>query len=78
VLVQKVLPYTRKLSGDALAEPVRRAISLTYESGGEVQEAGVLIARVLTSVWFRKAVPMICSSLPCQTAAAGGVLSGPG
>jgi len=44
VLVQKVLPYTRKLSGDALAEPVRRAISLTYESG-EVQEAGVLIAR---------------------------------
>ncbi|MCR8914123.1 ADP-ribosylglycohydrolase family protein [Marinobacter panjinensis] len=46
VLVQKVLPYTRRLSGDQLAEPVRRAIDLTYHET-EVQEAGVHIAETI-------------------------------
>lgn len=46
VLVQKVLPYTRRLSGDQLAEPVRKAISLTYTES-EVQEAGVLLAETI-------------------------------
>ncbi|WP_166257643.1 ADP-ribosylglycohydrolase family protein [Marinobacter salicampi] len=46
VLVQKVLPYTRRLSGDQLAEPVRKAISLTYTEY-EVQEAGVLLAETI-------------------------------
>jgi len=43
ILVQKVLPYTRRLSGNQLAAPVRRAIDLTYHET-EVQEAGVHIA----------------------------------
>jgi len=46
VLVQKVLPYTRRLTGDQLAEPVRRAIDLTYHEIG-VQEAGVHIAETI-------------------------------
>jgi hypothetical protein len=46
VLVQKVLPYTRRLSGDHLAAPVRRAIDLTYHETG-VQEAGVHIAETI-------------------------------
>lgn len=46
ILVQKVLPYTRRLSGDQLAEPVRRAIDLTYHET-EVQEAGVYLAETI-------------------------------
>lgn len=44
VLVQKVLPYTRRLSGEQLADPVRKAISLTYQER-ELQEAGVHLAQ---------------------------------
>lgn len=43
ILVQKVLPYTRRLSGDQLADPVCRAVSLTYQET-EIQQAGVHIA----------------------------------
>lgn len=46
ILVQKVLPYTRRLSDDQLAEPVRRAIHLTYHES-EVQEAGVYLAETI-------------------------------
>ncbi|MEQ9547064.1 MAG: ADP-ribosylglycohydrolase family protein [Marinobacter sp.] len=46
ILVQKVLPYTRRLSGDQLAAPVRKAISLTYQQP-EVQEAGVHLAETI-------------------------------
>jgi ADP-ribosylglycohydrolase len=46
LLVQKVLPYTRHLSGDQLAEPVRRAIGLTYQET-EIQEAGVHLAETI-------------------------------
>ncbi|WP_372986508.1 ADP-ribosylglycohydrolase family protein [Marinobacter sp.] len=46
ILVQKVLPYTRRLSGEQLAEPVRRAIDLTYHES-EVQEAGVYLAETI-------------------------------
>ncbi|PHQ24831.1 hypothetical protein CLH62_10710 [Marinobacter guineae] len=46
ILVQKVLPYTRSLSGDQLAKPVRRAIDLTYHET-EVQEAGVHLAETI-------------------------------
>lgn len=46
ILVQKVLPYTRYLSGDQLAEPVRKAINLTY-SETEIQEAGVHLAETI-------------------------------
>ncbi|MDX1587771.1 MAG: ADP-ribosylglycohydrolase family protein [Oleiphilaceae bacterium] len=46
VLVQKVLPYTRRLSGSQLAEPVRRAISLTYPEA-EIQDAGIHLAETL-------------------------------
>jgi hypothetical protein len=46
VLVQKVMPYTRRLSGDQLADPVRRAIDLTYHET-DIQEAGVHIARTI-------------------------------
>ena len=46
ILVQKVMPYTRRLSGDQLAQPVREAISLTYEAS-EVQEAGVHLAETI-------------------------------
>ncbi|MEP1215562.1 MAG: ADP-ribosylglycohydrolase family protein [Marinobacter sp.] len=46
ILVQKVLPYTRRLSGDQLAEPVRRAINLTYQES-EIQEAGVYLAETI-------------------------------
>lgn len=46
VLVQKVLPYTRRLSGDSLREPIRKAISLTYRDP-EVQEAGIFIAETI-------------------------------
>ncbi|MCK2149046.1 MULTISPECIES: ADP-ribosylglycohydrolase family protein [Marinobacter] len=46
ILVQKVLPYTRRLSGDQLAKPVREAISLTYQEP-EIQEAGVLLAEAI-------------------------------
>lgn len=46
VLVQKVLPYTRRLSGDQLDGPVRKAISLTYPED-QIQDAGVLVARTI-------------------------------
>ncbi|WP_372994713.1 ADP-ribosylglycohydrolase family protein [Marinobacter sp.] len=46
VLVQKVMPYTRRLSGDQLAQPVREAISLTYKEA-EVQDAGVHLAETI-------------------------------
>lgn len=46
VLVQKVMPYTRRLSGDQLAQPVREAISLTYKES-EVQDAGVHLAETI-------------------------------
>ncbi|MDX1799933.1 MAG: ADP-ribosylglycohydrolase family protein, partial [Marinobacter sp.] len=46
VLVQKVLPYTRYLSGDDLASPVRQAINLTYQETA-IQEAGVHIANTI-------------------------------
>lgn len=46
VLVQKVLPYTRRLSGEQLAEPVRRAINLTYKEAA-VQQAGVHLAETI-------------------------------
>lgn len=46
ILVQKVLPYTRRLSGEQLADPVRRAIDLTYHEA-EIQEAGVHIAETI-------------------------------
>ncbi|WP_297797497.1 ADP-ribosylglycohydrolase family protein [uncultured Marinobacter sp.] len=46
ILVQKVLPYTRRLSGDQLAAPVRKAISLTYQEP-EIQEAGVHLAETI-------------------------------
>ncbi|RBP32416.1 ADP-ribosylglycohydrolase [Marinobacter pelagius] len=46
ILVQKVLPYTRRLSGNELAEPVRRAIDLTYHET-EIQEAGVYLAETI-------------------------------
>lgn len=46
ILVQKVLPYTRRLSGDQLAAPVREAINLTYQDTA-IQEAGVLLAQTI-------------------------------
>lgn len=46
ILVQKVMPYTRRLSGDRLARPVREAINLTYQDR-EIQEAGVLLAQTI-------------------------------
>lgn len=46
ILVQKVMPYTRRLSGDQLAAPVREAINLTYQEP-EIQDAGVLLAETI-------------------------------
>ena len=46
VLVQKVLPYTRYLTGDQLDEPVRAAINLTYQET-DIQRAGVHLARTI-------------------------------
>lgn len=46
VLVQKVLPYTRRLSGDQLREPVRKAIAMTYKNS-DIQEAGVALAETI-------------------------------
>lgn len=46
ILVQKVMPYTRRLSGNQLAKPVREAISLTYQET-EIQDAGVLLAETI-------------------------------
>lgn len=46
ILVQKILPYTRRLSGKQLAAPVREAISLTYQEP-EIQKAGVLLAETI-------------------------------
>lgn len=46
ILVQKVLPYTRRLSGGQLAQPVRKAINLTYQDPG-IQEAGVHLAETI-------------------------------
>ncbi|TNE98192.1 MAG: ADP-ribosylglycohydrolase family protein [Gammaproteobacteria bacterium] len=46
ILVQKVLPYTRYLSGDALDAPIRRAISATYPES-DVQDAGIHLARTI-------------------------------
>lgn len=46
VLVQKVLPYTRRLTGDQLAAPVRKAINLTYQDA-RIQDAGVFLAETI-------------------------------
>ena len=46
ILVQKVLPYTRRLSGNSLADPVRSAVSLTYNDP-EIQEAGIHLAETI-------------------------------
>lgn len=46
ILVQKVMPYTHRLSGSALAQPVREAISLTYKEKA-IQEAGVHLAETI-------------------------------
>jgi ADP-ribosylglycohydrolase len=46
ILVQKVIPYTRYLTGEQLAAPVKRAIDLTYKDS-ETQEAGVHIAETI-------------------------------
>ncbi|WP_166264711.1 ADP-ribosylglycohydrolase family protein [Marinobacter caseinilyticus] len=46
VLVQKVLPYTRHLTGDQLADPVRKAISLTYKEP-DIQAAGIHLAETI-------------------------------
>lgn len=46
VLVQKVLPYTRRLSGEQLREPVRKAIAMTYKES-EIQDAGVALAETI-------------------------------
>ncbi|MDI9243681.1 ADP-ribosylglycohydrolase family protein [Marinobacter sp. CHS3-4] len=46
VLVQKVLPYTRHLSGADLAGPVREAVNLTYKEP-EIQQAGVHLAETI-------------------------------
>lgn len=46
VLVQKVMPYTRHLTGDQLAQPVRDAVSLTYQDK-DIQEAGVHLAKTI-------------------------------
>jgi len=53
ILVQKVLPYTRHLSGDQLAAPVRGAIDLTYHET-EIQEAGVHIAETIDKHLYRE------------------------
>ncbi|MBW0145908.1 ADP-ribosylglycohydrolase family protein [Marinobacter arenosus] len=46
ILVQKVLPYTRRLTGDQLAAPVRKAINLTYQDA-RIQDAGVFLAETI-------------------------------
>lgn len=46
ILVQKVLPYTRHLTGDQLAEPVRKAVGLTYKDPA-IQDAGVHLAETI-------------------------------
>lgn len=46
VLVQKVLPYTRHLTGAELAGPVREAVNLTYKEP-EIQQAGVHLAETI-------------------------------
>nr|BBJ02343.1 hypothetical protein YBY_01910 [Marinobacter nauticus] len=46
ILVQKVLPYATRLTGDQLAAPVRKAIALTYQES-EAQEAGVHLAETI-------------------------------
>ncbi|WP_148861237.1 ADP-ribosylglycohydrolase family protein [Marinobacter fonticola] len=46
VLVQKVMPYARRLSGDELATPVREAINLTYQDP-RIQDAGVVLAETI-------------------------------
>jgi len=46
ILVQKVIPYTRYLTGEQQAAPVKRAIDLTYKDS-ETQEAGVHIAETI-------------------------------
>lgn len=48
ILVQKVLPYTRRLSGDQLRGPIRKAIALTYDDD-KVQEAGIFLAETIDS-----------------------------
>ncbi|MBL3823725.1 MULTISPECIES: ADP-ribosylglycohydrolase family protein [Marinobacter] len=53
VLVQKVMPYTRRLSGDQLAQPVREAINLTYKEA-KVQEAGVNLAETIDRYLVRE------------------------
>lgn len=53
ILVQKVMPYTRRLSGDQLAQPVREAINLTYRET-EVQEAGVHLAETIDHQMVRE------------------------
>ena len=46
ILVQKVMPYTRRLTGSQLARPVREAINLTYQDSG-IQDAGVHLAETI-------------------------------
>ncbi|MBD3641723.1 MAG: ADP-ribosylglycohydrolase family protein [Marinobacter sp.] len=46
ILVQKVLPYTRYLTGNQLADPVSRAIALTYKEK-DMQAAGVHLAQTI-------------------------------
>lgn len=46
VLIQKVIPYTRRLTGDQLTEPVKEAISLTYQEP-EIPDAGLHLARTI-------------------------------
>ncbi|MBC7183649.1 MAG: ADP-ribosylglycohydrolase family protein [Marinobacter sp.] len=46
VLIQKVMPYTRRLTGDQLTDPVKEAISLTYQEP-EIQDAGLHLARTI-------------------------------
>ena len=53
ILVQKVMPYTRRLSGNKLAQPVREAISLTYKEK-EIQEAGVHLAETIDRHMLRE------------------------
>ena len=53
VLVQKVRPYTRRLSGDALDQPIRSAIALTYPDP-KVQEAGVSLAHSIDNQLVRE------------------------
>jgi len=64
ILVQKVLPYTGRLSGDQLAEPVRKAIDLTYHET-RIQEAGVHLAETIDRHLVPESGAMTCNCRPC-------------